>query len=354
MESKPFSRKPPFCLLVAPPAWGKTSLLLNLFKSEVLEQGPWLYISPLRALANEFYARARGIYKTLLVRSQKDFERLKTQSFQVIIVTPELLSEEVLGFLKERRPRVVLDELHLFFLWGERFRPQLLECLFLVASFELEILALTATWLSSIEKRWKWELEFHHDFKVFDFGNFSFANAPVKTFFYTESLRFLFPFQLWLALKQKKKVLYFCRTRNEVDRWMEYSFRHGIKALGCVGGKTEDFLEKLKNLREPQVVFSTTALSHGVNLPPFDHVFLSYGVNCPAFWLQMASRGGRRGEPFILHCVDWPKAKVTERLLALKDLLQQMPICLFFVMLEKCRQKWKALSFRKFPIKIGI
>lgn len=98
--------------------------------------------------------------------------------------------------------------------------------------------------------------------------------------------------------------LYFCRSRREVDQLVERYGRLNLEVLGCKGGEVDLFLENLKNRSRPQVIFSTTCLSHGVNLPPISKVFISYTVENKDFWIQMAGRGGRRGEKYEVYTLE--------------------------------------------------
>ena len=51
-------------------------------------------------------------------------------------------------------------------------------------------------------------------------------------------------------------------------------------------------------------IFSTTTLSHGVNLPEIKKVFIDYEVKNFDFWLQMIGRGGRQGSDYQVYSTD--------------------------------------------------
>ena len=86
---------------------------------------------------------------------------------------------------------------------------------------------------------------------------------------------------------------------------VELASRHGFKAIGCVGGEVEKFQTELKNSNgKIDCIFSTIALSHGVNLPEIKKVFINYEVKNYDFWLQMVGRGGRQGSAYEVYCFD--------------------------------------------------
>lgn len=103
-------------ILTAPPASGKTHLISNLISH--LDDIP-LVISPLRVLANECLSKWKG---------------------KCVVMTPEE------WLIKKPIHRVViLDEFHLFFYWGDSFRPLMWEAFYgLTLKAELMIV-LTAT-----------------------------------------------------------------------------------------------------------------------------------------------------------------------------------------------------------------
>jgi superfamily II DNA helicase RecQ len=129
-------------ILTSPPASGKTYWIKSF-------QDTWeerlLVISPLRALANECSDK-NG--------STTDF------------MTPEEWMDK-----KTNRKVVIIDEFHLFFYWGDTFRPVMWEAFFEISqSAELMIL-LTAT-LSSEMKEEMAKFAHHFDEMMWiDHGN---------------------------------------------------------------------------------------------------------------------------------------------------------------------------------------
>lgn len=98
--------------------------------------------------------------------------------------------------------------------------------------------------------------------------------------------------------------LVFCKYRNEVVELTQLFNKVGIKSLGCVGGETGKFQVELAKCSDLKIIFATSALSHGVNLPSIAEVYLTYKVSCIDFWIQMVGRGGRKGEQFQLHTME--------------------------------------------------
>ena len=109
-----------------------------------------------------------------------------------------------------------------------------------------------------------------------------------------------------LRIKKESDVyLVFCSYRSEVDELVARSRRMGLRSLGCVGGEVEGFLKELELTHGAiDCIFSTTTLSHGVNLPEIKKVFINYEVKHYDFWLQMIGRGGRRGADYEVYTFD--------------------------------------------------
>ncbi|MCK5073953.1 MAG: DEAD/DEAH box helicase [Bacteriovoracaceae bacterium] len=301
-----------FILMLAPPGWGKTSLLIELYKKSKFKI---IYLSPLRALAEEFYDRLTGIFDSRVMMLRHFNERKKTLEIftqnekAMMITTPELLDDGFLQGIKNGLGKiaVVFDEFHLFYYWGETFRLQLWEVAMMVANNNLSVLGLTATMDEQLLK--KWETDFLLGMErlfVLDYGNQRLMNLPGKNVVYpfecTKLLRKRFIYEL--LSEKKRTLLYFCRYREEVKQWIKFCEFRNIPALGCVGGEVCDFVEKLKKYPVPRCIFATSALSHGVNLPSLSSVFISYKVNSKDFLIQMAGRGGRSGENFNLFSME--------------------------------------------------
>ncbi len=303
------------CLLIAPPAWGKTRLL-----HQALEKKSIVYFSPLRALAEEFACSLdkRGI----LVRSRSELRGKVAQwrdstSNRVLILTPEMVGEQVSEFIEalgdEKQFFVVLDEIHLYFRWGSSFRPILWELLLGVLAAERPVWGLTAT----VDREMDHELALLQPYLSgakwrIDCGNMCLKYPPEKIVYYPNyawgKKAFGYTLLKNIAHLERYKlpgtVLVFVPYRSQVEEWLSILRRQGIHALGCVGGEVKSFVQRLNLQDPPRCIVATTALSHGVNLPHLHSVFIYQKINDPTFWVQMVGRGGRRGEKYTLHTFD--------------------------------------------------
>lgn len=285
-------------VLIAPPAWGKTSLLLSLPK-------PWIFVSPLRALAEELAQRMKDEghrVRILRARSDEAWKHFCANPNGILIATVETLPEKMPPNIV-KRCFFVFDEFHLFLQWGESFRPILREALYSWMSQGVRALALTAT-LKTHERDelsgWS-ECALDH-VTIVDVGNCQFLHRPKKVDRYSANA--FIKRRIWLsALREEGRGMIFCRTRKEVQAWLKWFNYYQIPALGCVGGQVADFQKRLPT-KEWSWIVATSALSHGVNLPSFKNVFITYNPLCSSMWLQMAARGGRRGEEFYVHTID--------------------------------------------------
>ena len=263
-------------VLTAPPASGKT-YWMESFTQEL--DHPLLFISPLRALAEE-----------CKLRSKKND----------LIMTPE-------EWLK-KRPQVqvvVIDEFHLFFYWGDSFRHQMWEAFYeLVSEVDLVIL-LTAT-LSSEMKN---EISlFESQFKTIwwiDQGNQKLKYHPQK-YYKIPSLSFMEDLIFSSPPNGRNPSLIFCRYRREVYEWERKLNSCGYHVLSCVGGGAKEFSEKLRQYPDPDFIIATSVLSHGVNLPSLGKIFFTYQVKDLNFWIQMVARGGRKGDFYEVYSLERP------------------------------------------------
>ena len=110
-------------LLIAPPAWGKTRMLIKMFKQE---RRKMIYLSPLRALANEFYQNFQDYNNVFLlvkrICNQEILEKFLAQQHAMLITTPEMLTDNQLNLCfydKGPKPIVIIDEFHLFYYWAK-------------------------------------------------------------------------------------------------------------------------------------------------------------------------------------------------------------------------------------------
>lgn len=305
-----FDQKNLFFFLIAPPAWGKTRLILDLLKKR---KGHFIFVSPLRALANEFYEATQKVYPNFCLtpgnnikETLEDFSRLPNA---LLIVTPEQCSENLIEHISNisRKGLLIFDEFHLFSYWGESFRPRMREAFIDLCSLEWPSLGLTATMDKNMLHRWEQELalQFEHLYAL-DVGNQTLINIPQKIhlfprFLFKNALRRRFEREL---SKRKGTFLYFCRYRNQVDVAVRYYRARGLSVIGCKGGEVALFCDELKRTPNPDCIFATSALSHGVNLPAIEKIFFDGEIKNLDFWIQMVGRGGRKGESYEVFTYD--------------------------------------------------
>lgn len=301
-----------FTLFIAPPAAGKTRYLLQMFKQD---HWKFIFISPLRALADEFFLEAQKVTSTLLFSCAQErkeiFKKWKELKEGVLILTPELWDEK---FLLQQNILLILDEVHLYEMWGETFRPKMREVFFSCATSGLPLLGLTAT--LSLEIQNKWEEEFiltFDDFVILDFGNEKLKYLPCYEVCVPHWLGQSFlQRRLEQEIKHKKEeetFLIFCAYRSQVEFLKKKFVKEGLSVLSCMGGQTRIFRQDLFKNPRPDLILATTALSHGVNLPILSKIFIMYEVKNKDLWLQMVGRGGRKGEEYVLYHLDRPFLK---------------------------------------------
>lgn len=301
-----------FILFIAPPAWGKTSLILELYqkcdKSVV-------FLSPLRALAEEVFQRIKREKGAMMAKdlaSKYTQELLQKKNGEqkkfFMVATVETFPFDLIDSLSPQQTVFIIDEFHLFYLWGETFRPLLKQMQYAIGAAGFPTLALSASFEKTLAKHWY--LEYYQNYSnlyLVNYGNLNFKTLPQRKVAYVLFGKKLLEYQLTkdiLSLNKHERIMLFCNYRNEVDKWYEFCTRHKIKALACVGGEVPRFLEAMSALADSQVIIATSVLSHGVNLPSFQKVYLNTCVENESFWLQMASRAGRKGENFEVHSLN--------------------------------------------------
>jgi ATP-dependent DNA helicase RecQ len=267
---------PNLLILTSPPASGKTFLIAKLneeFKSKSL-----LVISPLRALADECKLSWRG---------------------EIKIQTPEEWLKK-----KETFDYVIFDEFHLFFYWGDSFRPLMWEVFYEVSYSAKMVILLTATMSEEIKK----EIEFfsNHFSSIYwtNFGNQILKYEP-KVYIKASSKKWILN-QIELKIPNKHVHLVFCQYRQEVLALEKYLSQKGFSCISCIGGESRQMREKLITTPTPDFIISTTVLSHGVNLPKIRKIYFLYEVKNIDFWIQMVARGGRRGEDYEVLALEKP------------------------------------------------
>ncbi len=278
-------------LLLAPPSSGKTTFILNYIKEQNQKV---LYISPLRSLNREFAKRCADLDHTILSRNSHGPSR-------VIVSTPEsYLIYKNLVDLKNRL--VVLDEIHLFFDWGNSFRPKILECLYDLLSSSLNIISLTATMSTQNLRQWRRLGKFQsHETLIINRSNLCLKTLPQRTFDLSnlcpQDIESLIIFE---AFYNQRKTLVFVRTKNEAKKYAEIFSRLISSTLYCTSDNMDEFMVKLEE-NGARLIFCTIALSHGVNLPSVSCLFITYPIPEHSHFIQILARAGRNGESFIAY-----------------------------------------------------
>lgn len=263
-------------VLTSPPASGKT-FWIKSFKDSLGSQ-KLLVISPLRALAEECKSKWGD---------------------HILVMTPE-------EWLNKKTPfeLVVFDEFHLFYYWGDTFRPLMWEAFYGIAEKAELVILMTATFSVEMMKKVKlFECHFQ-SIKWINHGNQILRYKPT---FYLKA-----PSPNWLLkqieLEPKKDgvKLIFCKFRYEVFRLEKELMNLGYSCMSCVGGESKQMAKKLSYDPNPDFIVCTTVLSHGVNLPEIKRIYFLYEVREIDFWIQMVARGGRRGQPFEVFALEKP------------------------------------------------
>ncbi len=284
-------------------------MLLELFEQGV---NKIIFVSPLRALAEEFSCVV-GKGSVFLSKRSESREKLglfHKRARSILVVIPELVGSDLYDLIKEQQDiLVVLDEFHLYYYWGLSFRPQMWEVYMGLINSSSRILALTATLDKKILNDWENDsLQIEQQKVIIDLGNQKLKNAPFKIHYYPSLLNGRYHLRLRLiheTLPNKSgTILLFVRLRHQVDFWVDFFKKRGVDALGCKGGEVTLFVERLDVENPPQIIVATTAISHGVNLPPLSQIFIDYKVANLDFWIQMVGRGGRKGECYEVHTLD--------------------------------------------------
>lgn len=313
-----------FTLWTAPVASGKTRTVVEFYRQNDFKI---VYLSPLRALANEVHEQLslRGEKHVFLAGGEMSLdvclEKFLSAKKSFLVTTAELLSDEFIEELWRIKEKVlfVIDEFHLFYYWGESFRPVLHERFLSLLNCSLPVLAITATMDTPVMESLKKDLDYYEPTWIhLDSGNQQLHRRPAKLISYYGLSAHHLHKAFWRELRQKEDshiLLYFCAYRSQVDELVQRARRLGYVALGCVGGEVEDFLEQLKKeAGKIDCIFSTTTLSHGVNLPEIKKVFIDYEVKNYDFWLQMIGRGGRQGSAYEVYTHDPYHTTKRERL----------------------------------------
>lgn len=264
-------------ILTSPPASGKTYWISKLQEVEKTDQ--ILVISPLRALADECREK---------------------WGESILVMTPEEWITK-----KTFRNVVIFDEFHLFFYWGDTFRPVMWEVFFEISLFSTQTWLLTATLSESMKQeicfftsQFDQILWLDHGNQILKFKPTRYLKAPDKKWIMS---------QIENEMPEKNVKLIFCQYREEVFAYARKLTKLGYSCLTCVGGESKFMAMKLKAHPSPDFIISTTVLSHGVNLPDIKTIYFLYEVSNLDFWIQMTARGGRRGQDYKVIALDVPQ-----------------------------------------------
>lgn len=278
---------PGFTILIAPPAWGKTQLLKKVFR----DQGRFLFVSPLRALANEFSSNLLDEFTVLNIEKMSDWK--KNDSQKIVITTPELLKD---SSMIDDQFTLIFDEFHLYFYWGMSFREEMWRALVDLCSLNRKIIGLTATLSNENLKTMQEQfVAYEYQVTILNLGNQKLKNTPQEICYLPMGAK-----NSWTYFLQESEncVLIFCQYRKQVLELENKLQKNGLRVISCIGGGASEFSVKLKKIPCPQFILSTTVLSHGVNLPVIEQIIFTYPVKNFDFWIQMVGRGGRRGEKY--------------------------------------------------------
>jgi superfamily II DNA or RNA helicase len=300
-----FSLNDSILLMMAPPGWGKTTLILDLYERI---DGRIVFISPLKALCEEFFSRASSKKNVFKASDKESHSKFLDKKKSMLVGTAEKLEESLFDQSVSENILFIFDEFHLFYYWGDSFRPLLQEKLMCAANSKVKILALTATMDKELLRRWQSDFinSMSHCYKL-NIGNQALLNNPKRIYNYNLLNEKIFNRAFIREVTKtdlKGTIILFVRYRNDVKKWMNLCENLKISHLGCIGGEVDFFLKALKECPKPKCIISTSALSHGVNLPTISSIFLSYPVDNKDFWIQMVGRGGRDGSEFDVHEVE--------------------------------------------------
>jgi ATP-dependent DNA helicase RecQ len=284
-------------LILSPPASGKTQFIKNYLKEGFARV---VYVSPLLSLGREVLNDFSKQFNVLFYEGDGLFQ---ISTFDLIIIIPERAHHNFWNCLESKSSKdtiFVFDEFHLFYFWGDSFRQTLLEFYYDAMARDYSALFLSATMSEEQLSRWKTEQQYNRDCYVLENGNNILINEPIFTIKPQTSLIMEKCLRYEIAkLKQHECLLVFLPYRKQVKSYAAY-YRHTypkLRILSCISGEVHEFMMEMEKDR-PQIIFSTSVLSHGVNLPTIKRVFLYERDLSQAMWIQMVARGGRKGEKF--------------------------------------------------------
>jgi hypothetical protein len=336
-------------LLLAPPASGKSHMMLELLQSK--PSRPILFLSPLRAIGEEMAQKARehGIDACFYT------ELAQLSDYQFVCISVERFTSQILAYYQacQMDPLVVLDEFHLFYYWQD-FRYLLEEVYLELLQSELNLILLSATMKKSDCDRLTDEHNWQgRELYLIDHGNFTYKYMPKKYYYHSS---FLFYFSLYQKLTKNENCFLYLPYRHQVHSVVK-AYNKYFNVLGCVGGEVSEFRAQLASHDKSKtlLIAATSCLSHGVNLPSIRHVFLFTTKLDPAMQLQIETRGGRDGSGFVIHYLDsMPPLKPLNLIVWLKNLkylsLLKVTCLLNFTARNRCKYL-KQSFYVRFPLK---
>lgn len=197
-------------VLISPPASGKT-YWIKQFHKEVSEE--FLFISPLRALADEC--------------------REKWENGIIVKTPEEWLSHP------EFRKIVIFDEFHLYFYWGNSFRPNMWEAFYSISNEASLVVLLTATISEEMKQETLKLGQQFHEVIWCDLGNQKLKFKPSR---YIKAPSKKWVENLILCGPRGNQVnLVFCKYREEVYQLQRKILAKGFNAWAFVwrrGGRS--------------------------------------------------------------------------------------------------------------------
>ena len=318
---------PKIALLFAKAGFGKTWIALNLFTQK---QRSIVLVSPLRSILLELRDQlSQGpLFDDLYYFENKENVKLLVPNIlgqtkaKIVLSTPELLTEEIVVLLEEKKYIFVLDEIHLFFYWGQSFRPCLWDFLLSTLTMKTPALLMTATFSESIKPELFKLLELSSKESLHLNLGHGVQYQPKKSHFFPHGLDAQLPLMIDHLLRKKlAPILIFCPFRDQVDELTKILQLNTINVLECKGGESLLFYEKLQKNPNPQVIIATSVLSHGVNLPEIRSIFILYQEVNLDIRQQMIGRGGRKGSDFFVYELNPAFYSINQRLLSYLQIL---------------------------------
>ena len=264
-------------VLTSPPASGKTYWVSKLSAAQPTIE--ILVIAPLRALADE----CRKLWgKSIIIMTPEEWNRKKV--FSKI---------------------VIFDEFHLYFYWGDTFRPVMWEVFYEISLHANQTFLLTATLSEEMKQQVGFFSTQFDSILWLNYGNQILKNKPHR-YIKAPSKNWIIN-QLETELPRTGVKLIFCKYRQEVFLYEKKLSQLGYSCIRCIGGESKYMAQKINLNPNPDFIISTTVLSHGVNLPEIKKIYFLYKINNLDFWIQMVARGGRRGGQFEVFSLDYPE-----------------------------------------------